>query len=691
MRTENLLIELGTEELPPKALKSLAQAFSDGMHKALTDAELTFESIQYYAAPRRLALHITSLIDTQPDKTLEKRGPAVSAAFDQDGNPTRAAQGWARSNGIEVSDAERLVTDKGEWLLYKSNQTGQHINVLLQGLVEQALKSLPIPKPMRWGSSTTQFIRPVHTLCAIYGAELINIQILGKQSSRVIQGHRFHGKGTVEIQHADKYLESLEAEYVIADFSSRREKIANGLGQLANELRLTADFDDALLDEIASLVEWPVVMQAGFDEGFLSVPKEALIYTMKDDQKYVPLLDANGNLASTFLFVANIESQQPEQVIQGNERVIRPRLADAQFFFETDKKQTLESRLSSLESVVFQKQLGTLADKSKRISQVAGSIAAKLGADVSSAQRAGLLSKTDLMTNMVMEFPDVQGVMGMHYAHNDGESKAVANALFEQYLPRYAGDQIANDPISISVALADKLDTLVGIFGIGQLPKGDKDPFALRRAAIGVLRTIVDNNLELDLSDLISDAAEALTGKLTNDDMYENVMSFVLGRFNAIYQDAGIDTDVIQAVSAKRPTRPNDFDSRIQAIAKFKRNPAAQSLAAAHKRAANILNKNASGLTLTFDKALLVDEEETSLYKALMESNANTQSALARQDYDQVLSDIALLKEPVDAFFDNVMVMADDEGLKLNRLALLQDLRSVFEYIADISRLAVKA
>ena len=691
MRTENLLIELGTEELPPKALKSLAQAFCDGMQKGLVDAELAFDAIQFYAAPRRLAVFVKALADTQPDKVVEKRGPAVSAAFDQDGNPTRAAQGWAKSNGIDVADAERLVTDKGEWLLYKANQTGQPITALLQGLVEQALKSLPIPKPMRWGATSTQFIRPVHTVCALFGDELIDIQILGKQSSRTVQGHRFHGSGSVEIQHADDYLAALEAEFVVADFDSRRKKIADGLVEQASQLRLTADYDDALLDEIASLVEWPVVMQASFDQGFLSVPKEALIYTMKDDQKYVPLLDANGKLASTFLFVANIDSEQPQQVIQGNERVIRPRLADAQFFFETDKKLSLESRLASLESVVFQKQLGTLADKSSRISIIAGHIAEKLGADASTAQRAGLLSKTDLMTNMVMEFPDVQGVMGMHYAHNDGESEAVANALFEQYLPRFAGDQIATDPISVSVALADKLDTLVGIFGIGQLPKGDKDPFALRRAAIGVVRTIVDNQLDLDLVDLIQIADEALDGKLTNDNRHENVLSFVMARFNAIYQDAGIDIDVIQAVAEKHPTRPADFDARIKAVAKFKQNPAAQSLAAAHKRAANILNKNASDLSLSFNKDLLVDKEETALYQALVSSNEKTQAALANQDYDQVLSEIALLRESVDAFFDNVMVMADDESLKLNRLALLNDLRNVFEYIADISRLAVKA
>lgn len=690
MKRENLLLEIGTEELPPKALSKLAKAFLDGMQSALESADLDFESIKYFAAPRRLALRVCGLSETQPDKTIEKRGPAVSAAFDQEGNATRAALGWAKSNGIDISQADRLVTDKGEWLLHTAHQSGQNIRALLQDMVESALKALPIPKPMRWGSSGAQFIRPVHTVCALYGADLIDISILGKRASRVIKGHRFHGKGSVELQHADDYVTALAEEFVLADFDQRKNQISQGLNERATEMGLTADFDDALLEEITSLVEWPVIMQASFDDGFLNVPKEALIYTMKDDQKYVPLLDNNHVLASKFLFVANIESLQPEQVIQGNERVIRPRLADAQFFFETDKKQTLESRLASLASVVFQKQLGTLSDKSERISKVAGLIASSLGADTVAAERAGLLSKTDLMTNMVMEFPDVQGVMGMHYAIHDGESKAVADALFEQYLPRFAGDKIATSPISMSVALADKLDTLVGIFGIGQRPKGDKDPFALRRAAIGVLRTIVDNDLDLDLIELIDYAADALSNKVTDADMKEALVSFIVGRFNAIYQDAGISADVVQAVAAKQPTRPSDFNSRVLAISVFKENSACEALAAAHKRAANIINKNLSESTPSFDEALLVDNEEVALYQALKTSKNATTAALKARDYDLVLSEIAKLREPVDAFFDNVMVMADDVALRQNRLALLVDLRAIFECIADISRLAVK-
>ncbi len=691
MRTETLLVEIGTEELPPKALKSLAEAFASGFKGALESAELSFAEVSYFAAPRRLAIQVTELSNQQQDKTIEKRGPAVNVAFDPDGNPTKAAEGWARSNGITVAQAERLSTDKGEWLLHRAHQAGQSIEQLLQDLVEKALAKLPIPKVMRWGDSDAQFIRPVHTVCAMFGADLVDIEIFGIKSGNQLNGHRFHATAPVSLSHAEEYATALKAAYVIADFAARRNSIAEQLSSNASALSLVADYDEDLLDEIASLVEWPVVMQASFDKAFLAVPKEALIYTMKDDQKYVPLLDQNGELSSTFLFVSNIDSQDKTQVIQGNERVIRPRLADAQFFFETDKKNTLESRLESLRSVVFQKQLGTLADKSDRISNIAGKIAAQLNADAKAAQRAGLLSKTDLMTNMVMEFPDVQGVMGMHYANHDGEDSVVANALFEQYLPRFAGDIIATNPISVSVALADKLDTLVGIFGIGQLPKGDKDPFALRRAAIGVLRTIIDNNLSLDLVDLVEAAHDTLVDKLTNTDCKTQVLDFVLSRFNAIYSDQGISADVIQAVASKRPTKPSDFDARIKAIAEFKQNSAAESLAAAHKRTANILNKNAPATRHQCEEAILTQTEEKDLYSAIKVVKKSLAAESEARSYADALQIIASLKQPVDAFFEHVMVMADDEALKNNRLGLLTELRELLESVADISKLTVKA
>ena len=690
MRTENCLVELGTEELPPKALKSLGEAFATQFEAALTQADINFDSVSWFAAPRRLAVYVSALAEGQADKVVEKRGPAVSAAFDADGNPTKAAQGWARGNGIEVSDAERLVTDKGEWLLHKAHVPGQTVAELLEGLINQAVSKLPIPKPMRWGNYTTQFIRPVHTLCVLYGSEVVNVSVLGLASGRTVQGHRFHGEARFELDHADNYAAALEQQYVLADFEARKDKVRQQLEDAAKGLSLTPDYSEDLLEEIASLVEWPVVLQAGFDKAFLDVPKEALIYTMKDDQKYVPLLDADGNLSNTFLFVSNIESQDASQVISGNEKVIRPRLADAEFFFNSDKKTTLESRLESLETVLFQKQLGTLKEKSERISALAGFIATQINANETQAARAGLLAKTDLMSNMVMEFPDVQGVMGKYYALNDGEDAPVAEALYEQYMPRFAGDALPSSGVSASVALADKLDTLVGIFGIGQLPKGDKDPFALRRAAIGVLRIITELSLPLDLNTLVAKAAEVYGDKLSNQDAQSQVVDFVLGRFTALLQDQNIAIDVIQAVAARRPTMPADYLARVNAVAAFKALDESEALAAANKRVANILAKqnvaetNEVGISVD----LLTEDAEKALYTALEVAQKKVNEALVSQDYQRILTTLATLREVIDAFFDNVMVMAEDEAVKQNRLALLSLLRQLFLTTADISILA---
>lgn len=688
MRTENLLIELGTEELPPKALKQLAESFASNFRLALEGAELQFDSVSWFAAPRRLAIYVSALAESQHDKVVEKRGPAVSAAFDADGNPTKAALGWARGNGIDVSDAERLVTDKGEWLLHKANTPGQPVGTLLENLLNQAIGKLPIPKPMRWGNYSTQFIRPVHTLTVLYGSEVLPVSVLGLTSDRVVQGHRFHGEKRFDLAHADTYAQALKEQYVIADFNERADAIRDGLEQTAEQLSLTPDYDNALLEEIAALVEWPVVLTASFDSAFLDVPKEALIYTMKDDQKYVPLLNADGSLANTFLFVTNIESRDETAIISGNEKVIRPRLADAEFFFETDKKTTLESRLSSLESVLFQKQLGTLKDKSDRISELSGFIAQQIGADVTQASRAGLLSKTDLMSEMVMEFPEVQGVMGKYYALNDGEDAAVADALHEQYMPRFAGDILPASNVSAAVSLADKLDTLVGIFGIGQLPKGDKDPFALRRAAIGVLRIISEKGLNLDLEVLVGKAVDVYGSKLTNTDTQTQVVDFVLGRFVSLFQEQGISMDVIQAVSARRPTRPADYAARVSAVAEFKQREEAEALAAANKRVANILNKQNITGELPVDEPLLQDEPEKALYRSLRAVSDDVQQSAASQEYGAVLSTLATLRNDIDDFFDNVMVMADDEAVRQNRLAILLMLRSLFLKTADISLLA---
>jgi glycyl-tRNA synthetase beta chain len=685
MRTENLLIEIGTEELPPKSLSKLALAFRDNIQVGFTHNNLTFNQVNWYASPRRLAVVVEGLSEFQADKNVEIRGPAVASAFDQNGKPTKAAQGWARSNGIEVNQAQRLKTDKGEWLLFKAQLKGQAINQLLAVLVEKALKALPIPKPMRWGTKTTQFIRPIHTVTMLYGTELIQGEVLDVSSARMINGHRFHCDAPFELDCADNYLIQLEQHYVIADHTRRKTIVLKQVQALAKHENAVADINDDLLEEVTSLVEWPVALVANFEESFLAVPKEALIHTMKDDQKYFPLLDENGQLKSRFIFITNIESKDPETIISGNEKVIRPRLADAEFFFNTDKKQTLESRLESLKSILFQKQLGTVYEKSERIASMAKSIAILLGTDQGAAHRAGLLSKTDLMTNMVMEFPDVQGVMGMHYARIDGEPELVALAQNEQYMPRFAGDNLPTSDVSVCVALADKIDTLVGIFGIGQTPKGDKDPFALRRASIGVLRIIVDKSLPLDLVDLVDASIATFGNKIKTDNLQTKVIDFILARFNAWYIEQGILTGVVQAVAVNRPTRPADFAARVEAVKSFNTLGSADALAAANKRVANILAKTQFKEQLLFNRELLLEPAEITLSNSLESVEARIQPMLNISDYTSALIVLAELRQPIDEFFENVMVMADDESIKRNRLSLLSRLRSLFLCCADIS------
>ncbi|BDA58544.1 glycine--tRNA ligase subunit beta [Shewanella xiamenensis] len=687
MNFENLLIELGTEELPPKALRKLAESFLANFTEELIKADLAFKSAVWYAAPRRLAINVTELALAQADKIVEKRGPAVSSAFDAEGKPTKAAEGWARGNGITVDQAERLVTDKGEWLVYNAKVEGVETKSLIAAMAQRALDKLPIPKPMRWGSSKTQFIRPVHTATMLLGSELIEGELLGIKSARNVRGHRFMGTG-FELDHADNYLTLLkEKGKVIADYESRKALIKADAEKAAAKIGGTADIEDDLLEEVTSLVEWPVVLTASFEEKFLNVPSEALVYTMKGDQKYFPVFDDAGKLLPNFIFVANIESKDPAQIIAGNEKVVRPRLADAEFFFNTDKKHTLESRLPSLETVLFQQQLGTLKDKVTRISALAAFIAEQTGANAVDAARAGLLSKTDLMTNMVMEFTDTQGTMGMHYARLDGETEAVALAMEEQYKPKFSGDTVPTAAVSCAVALADKLDTLVGIFGIGQAPKGAADPFALRRAAIGVLRIIVENKLPLDLVTLIAKAQELHGTNLSNANASDEVLEFLMARFRAWYQDKGIDVDVILAVLARRPTRPADFDSRINAVSHFRSLEASSALAAANKRVSNILAKVEGELPTAINSALLAEAAEQALAAKLAELQPLLAPLFANADYQQALTLLASLRESVDQFFEDVMVMADDEAMKNNRLALLNNLREQFLHVADISLL----
>lgn len=683
---ENLLIELGTEELPPKSLRQLAESFASNIEAELNKAELSFEKISWLASPRRLALVITHLSEAQADKVVEKRGPAVTVAFDSEGNATKAAQGWARSNGITVDAAERLVTDKGEWLLFKAEVKGKNINELIPAIAADALAKLPIPKPMRWGSTSTQFIRPVHTVCMLYGNKLIDGELLGVKSDCTIRGHRFLGEAELTINHADEYESLLEdSGKVIADYERRKAIIKEQVEALAADENGVAAIDDDLLEEVTSLVEWPVTLAGSFEQKFLDVPSEALIYTMKDHQKYFPVLDKEGKLLPRFIFVSNIISRDPEQVIEGNEKVVRPRLADAEFFFETDKKKTLESRLESLSTVLFQKQLGTLKEKSERIAGVAEKIAVQIKADAKHAQRAGLLSKTDLMTEMVLECPDVQGIMGMYYARFDGEAEEVAVALNEQYLPRFAGDKLPTSLVACAVSLADKLDTLVGIFGIGQAPKGAADPFALRRAAIGLLRIIKDKELDLDIVDLVQIAKLEYADKLSNENVINDVVDFLFARFRATYQANGFTPELIQSVLDRRPTKPVDFEKRIQAVAKFQKLPEAEPIAAANKRISNILAKVKSEINENVDPSLLEEDAEKQLAEKLESLESNLSGLFEAGDYELALLDLASLRAPVDQFFDNVMVMAEDEAIKQNRLAILNRLRNLFLQVADVS------
>jgi glycyl-tRNA synthetase beta chain len=687
MNTENLLVELGTEELPPKSLKKLAQAFADNTEAELKKLNLDFVTVSWLASPRRLAVKVEGLADAQQDKVVEKRGPAIKVAFDADGNPTKAAMGWARGNGITVEQAERLETDKGAWLLHKASVKGKGVAELIPGVIDSALAKLPIPKAMRWGSSKVQFIRPVHTLTMLYGAQVLEGTVLGVKGSNKILGHRFHHEGVVTLNHADDYEASLKEAYVAVNYDARKADIQAQVDAAAKSLNGIAVVDDELLDEVNSLVEWPVTLIGSFEDKYLEVPAEALIYTMKDNQKYFPVTDENGKLLPKFIFVTNIESKDPNQIIHGNEKVVRPRLADAEFFFKTDKKTRLEDRLESLSTVLFQKQLGTLKEKSERISDLAGFIAGQIDADVSHAKRAGLLSKTDLMSDMVVEFPGIQGVMGMYYAKNDNEHDLVANALNEQYQPRFAGDELPSSNVSCAVAIADKIDSLVGIFGIGQPPKADKDPFALRRAAIGLLRIIVDKNLPLDLTDMIAKSISLYGDKLTAKNIQEDVIDFVLGRFRAWYQEQSIKVDVILAVLALRPTQPADFDKRVQAVTHFSTLEGAQSLAAANKRVGNILAKFDGELPASVDTVLLELDQEKTLAQLVSDKIEALKPVYAAGDYQAALVSLADLKDPVDDFFDNVMVMADDEAVKHNRLALLSSLRALFLQTADISLL----
>lgn len=688
MTQHTFLVEIGTEELPPKTLRTLAEAFAVQIRGELDAAKVRHGEVSWFAAPRRLAVKVAELDGTQSDSNIEKRGPAVAQAFDADGNPTKAAEVWARGCGITITQSKRLVTEKGKWLIYRAKVKGKPVQVLLCNMVIRALGNLPIPKMMRWGDSAIQFIRPVHTITMLLDDSVIPGKVLGIDADRILRGQPFMGEREIRLEHADQYLQVLLVRgRVMADYFQRKETIRRDAEEAAKRLGGVADLSDTLLEEVTSLVEWPVVLTARFEEKFLAIPAEALVYTMKNDQKYFPIYDTTGNLMAHFIFVANIQSKDPQQVIAGNEKVVRSRLADAEFFFNTDRKQRLEDRLQHLHKVLFQKQLGTLRDKSDRIESLSAWIAARIGANVSQAARAGLFSKCDLITNMVFEFTEIQGVMGMHYARYDGEMEPVALAQKEQYQPRFAGDTLPTTLVSCALAIADKMDTLTGIFGIGKHPKGDKDPFALRRAAIGVLRIILEKQLPLDLQTLTEKAVRLYSGKLTNGAVVKNVIDFILGRFRGWYQKQGHSVDTVQAVLACRPTRPGDFDARVRAVSYFRTLEDAAKLAATNKRVSNILAKANDPVHGNLQVSLLKEPAEIMLATHLVVVREKLQPIFEAGDYQDALVELMALRESVDAFFGGVMVMSEDNQVRINRLTLLSEVRKLFLQIADISLL----
>ncbi|MDX1252690.1 MAG: glycine--tRNA ligase subunit beta [Gammaproteobacteria bacterium] len=688
----DLLVEIGTEELPPKALKTLIEAFCAGIVAGLAKAGLEHGMVRHYATPRRLAVWVQELAATQPDRTLERRGPALNAAFDDNGLPTPATQGFARSCGVEVEQLERLENDKGSWLVYRTTQPGQATAGLLPAIVEQALAGLPIPRRMRWGSSRAEFVRPVHWMVLMLGDEVVDADILGIRTGRETRGHRFHHPAPLYLAEPAAYAPLLETEgRVMPDFAARREAIYGLVQEKAVSVGGTAVIDDALLDEVTALVEWPVALIGQFEPRFLSVPQEALISTMKGNQKYFHAVDKTGKLLPYFITISNIESYDPAQVRAGNERVIRPRLTDAAFFWDQDRKQRLERHLETLKSVVYQTKLGTLHDKAQRVAALAGQVAADLKSNQAWAARAALLAKCDLMTQMVGEFPELQGIMGRYLALHDGEPQDVAHALDEQYMPRHAGDALPQSATGQALAIAEKLDTLIGIFSIGQAPSGDKDPFALRRAGLGVLRIMIERGLDLDLRQLLVAAASGLAGKPVLNDIENQVFDFMMERLRAYYHEQGIRPDVFEAVLARRPTRPHDFDRRMHAVTAFRTLPEAESLAAANKRIANILRQAAErgeAIPDAVTDALLAEPAERALAGQVAVIRAEVMPLLEDGDYTQAMVRLARLRETVDTFFDKVMVMVEDTSLRTNRLALLKQLAELMNQVADISRLA---
>jgi glycyl-tRNA synthetase beta chain len=686
MDQQDFLFEIGCEELPPKALNKLAAALHDNIEKSFLSLELSFKFSQWLATPRRLAVIFTQLDTAQADKQVEKLGPAVAAAFDETGQPKPAALGFAKSNGVTVDELTQKTTDKGDRLAFIAEEKGLPVADLIQDILQKAVTQLPVPKAMRWGDSNVQFSRPVHWIVAMLGKQVLPVKLFQLEASNTTFGHRFHAPQAISVSQASEYQQLLTQAKVIADCEQRKQQIKQQIKTAAATINASAVINEALLDEVSALVEWPIALVGKFDDAFLDVPAEALISSMAEHQKYFHLTDQNGNLIPRFIAITNIESSNPSSVITGNEKVIRPRLADAKFFFDTDKKRSLESYSEKLKNIVFQNKLGSLFDKTLRIKSLANQIADKLGANKTLVSRAAVLCKCDLMTDMVYEFPDLQGIMGKYYALNDGEPAEVAEAMNEIYMPRFAGDELPKTKTGLVVALAERIDTLVGIFSINQIPTGAKDPFALRRAALGVLRLIKENKLDLDLAELIDAALACMTHKDITPNTKSQLLEFFAAREMAMYQAEKIPTQVIAAVQALNITKPADFANRVNAVNAFNQTAESADLAEANKRVKNILQKVEGKINRQINPALF-EADEKALFDTLQQVSGKVSSNVTQGRYQQALTDLAGLKSVVNQFFDNVMINAEDPAIKSNRLALISQLRALFLNIADISLL----
>lgn len=687
--SSNILFELGTEELPPKSLKTLSVSLSDSVRKSLETSGLSFNKFESFCSPRRLAFVISDLDDFTAKNEVKVWGPPAKIAFDENGKLTKAAEAFCSRNNITAEQIQTESDGKVEKIFCLKSEGGESSTSLLPAFIQSALDQLPIAKRMRWGASRTEFVRPAQWLVLMQDANVIPAEILGQSAGKLSRGHRFLSNNTIEIKTALSYEEQLKTEgKVVANFEQRKNDIEKQVKAEAEKLGGHAIIDADLLDEVSALVEWPVALSGKFDSSFLDVPAEALISSMKEHQKYFHVVDADNKLLPLFITVSNIEAADYSAIISGNEKVIRPRLADAAFFFETDKKQTLTARREKLKNVVFQAQLGSIFDKTERISKLASQMAETLGLDSNTVGQCAELCKSDLVSNMVYEFPEMQGIAGYHYALNDGLSEEIAAGINEHYQPKFAGDALAESDLGSLVGLADRLDTLSGIFAIGQQPSGSKDPFALRRASLSVLRIIVGKSYDLDLSALLDQALQLHSRINIKKDTKSTVLNYILERFKAWFEDQGIAAEVWQAVSAKALSNPMDINKRVHAIHSFYQTDSAIALAAANKRVANILAKNDTALNTEVDISLFQQNEENVLHDAVKSAQDAITPLIKSQGYQQALEVLSTLREAVDNYFDQVMVMDDDKAIRINRLTLLNELRELFLNIADIRFLA---